>query len=63
VIFYPGWKAGWKEAIGKTETSWEDNIRRDLREVGVRDENWLDIAQDRMQWRMFVTAPMNLRVP
>jgi len=26
-----------------------DNIRRDLREVGVRDENWLDIAQDRIQ--------------
>jgi len=27
---------------------WEDNIRRDLRKVGVRDENWLDIAQDRI---------------
>jgi len=30
--------------------------------VGVRDENWLDIAQDRIQWRTFVTAAMNLRV-
>jgi len=37
------------------------------REVGVRDENWLDrihpVAQDRIQWRTFVTVAINLRVP
>jgi len=47
---------------GRKRRRWEDNIRRDLREVAVRDENWLDIAQDRIQWRTFVTAAMNLRV-
>jgi len=49
--------------LGKLRRRWEDNIRRDLREVGVRDENWLDIGQDRIQWRTFVTASMNLQVP
>jgi len=45
--------------LGSPRRRWEDNIRRGLREVGVRDENWLDIAQDRMQWQTFVTAAMN----
>ena len=52
-----------KRPLGRPRRRWEDNIRRDLREVGVRDENWLDTAQDRIQWRTFVTAAMNLRVP
>jgi len=52
-----------RRPLGKPRRLWEDNIRKDLREVGVRDENWLDIAQDRIQWRTFVTAAMNLRVP
>jgi len=49
--------------LGKSRRRWEDNIRRYLRDVGVRDENWLDTAKDRIQWRTFVTAAMNLRVP
>jgi len=49
--------------LGRLRRRLEDNIRRDLREVGVRDENWLDIAQDIIQWRTFVTAAKNLRVP
>ena len=32
----------------------------DLGEVGVRDENWLDVFQDKILWRTFVTAGMNL---
>ena len=63
IIFYCGWKAGGKEAIGRPRRRWEDNIRRDLREVGIRDENWLDVAQERILWQTFVTAAMNLRVP
>ena len=60
IIFRCGWKAGRKEVIGKTETLLGDNIRRDLGEVGVRDENWLDVFQDRILWRTFVTVAMNL---
>jgi len=52
-----------RKPLGRPRRRWEDNVRRDFRDVGVRDENWLDIAQDRTQWRMFVTAAMNLRVP
>jgi len=48
--------------LGRPRRRWEDNVRRDLREVGFRDENWLDIAQDRIQYRTFVTVAMNLRV-
>ena len=58
-------KKGWpeeKRLVGRPRHRWED-IRRDLREAVVCDENWLDLAQDKIQWRTFVTAVMNLRVP
>jgi hypothetical protein len=35
----------------------------DLREIGIDGENWLRLAQDRVQWRAFVKTVMNLRVP
>jgi hypothetical protein len=42
---------------------WEDNIELDLREVGIDGANWIRLAQDRVQWRAFVNAAMNLQVP
>ena len=41
----------------------EDNIRMDLREVGCDPGEWIDLAEDRDQWRAYVRAVMNLRVP
>jgi hypothetical protein len=35
----------------------------DLREIGWDRRNWVDLAQDRDQWRALVNAVMNLRVP
>jgi hypothetical protein len=35
----------------------------DLREIGWYDGDWIDLAQDRDQWKAFVNAVMNLRVP
>jgi hypothetical protein len=35
----------------------------DIREVGWKDMNWIDLAQDRYRWRALVNAVMNLRVP
>jgi hypothetical protein len=42
---------------------WEDNIKLDLREIGIDGANWIQLAQDRVQWRAFVNTVMNLRVP
>jgi hypothetical protein len=35
----------------------------DLRDIGGDDVGWVDLAQDRDQWRVFVNTVMNLRVP
>jgi hypothetical protein len=42
---------------------WEDNIRTDLRETGWEGVDWMDLAQDRDQWRDLMNTVMNLRVP
>jgi hypothetical protein len=42
---------------------WEDNIKLDLMEIGINVENWIQLAQDRVQWRAFVNTVMNLQVP
>jgi hypothetical protein len=44
---------------------WEDNIRMDLREIGWGGGgmDWIDLAQDRDQWRALVNMAMNLWVP
>jgi hypothetical protein len=40
-----------------------DNIKVDLREIGWDGVEWIDVAQDRDQWRALVNMVMNLRVP
>ena len=42
---------------------WEDNIKMDLQEVGWRGRGWIDLAQDRDNWRGLVNAIIKLRVP
>jgi hypothetical protein len=42
---------------------WEDNVKMDLGEIGIDRANWIRLAQDRVQWRTFVSAEMNLRFP
>jgi hypothetical protein len=39
-----------------------DNIKMDFREIGWSGMNWIDLAQDRYQWRVLVNTIMNLRV-
>jgi hypothetical protein len=51
------------ETTRKTRRGWEDNIKMDLREIGWGGMDWIDLAQDRDQWRAFVNMAMNLRVP
>jgi hypothetical protein len=33
----------------------------DLREIGCEDGRWMELAQDRVQWRDLVLAVLNLR--
>jgi hypothetical protein len=40
-----------------------DNIKIDLKEIGWNGMDWIDMAQDRDQWRALVNTVMNLRVP
>jgi hypothetical protein len=35
----------------------------DLREIGWDDIDWIDLSQDRNQWRALMDTVMNLRVP
>jgi hypothetical protein len=36
---------------GRNERSrWEDNMRMDLREIGLESVGWMNLAQDRDQW-------------
>ena len=52
-----------KRPLGRPRCRWEDNIRMDLRAVGCDAGEWIDLAEDRDQWRAYVRAVMNLRVP
>jgi hypothetical protein len=52
-----------KRPLGRPRRRWEDNIKRDLREVGIDGANWIRLAQDTVQWRAFVNTVMNLWVP
>jgi hypothetical protein len=52
-----------KKPLGRSRHRWEDNIKRDLQEVGCGGMDWIDLAQDRERWQAFVYAVTNLRVP
>jgi hypothetical protein len=51
--------------VGKPEGKrhrWVDNIKMDLREIGGDGVDWIDMAQDRDQWRALVNTVLNLWV-
>jgi hypothetical protein len=52
-----------KRPLGRPRRGWADNIKMDLRETGWDGMDWIDLAQDRDQWRSLVNTVMNLRVP
>jgi hypothetical protein len=53
----------YKRPLGRPSRRWEDNIKMDLRELRIDRMNCIRLAQDRVQWRIFVNTVMNLRVP
>ena len=51
-----------KRPLGRPRRRWEDNIKMDLREVGCDPGDWIDLPEDRNQWRAYVRAVINLQV-
>ena len=49
--------------LGRPTRRWDDNIRMDLKEIGINMRNWVDSAQDRGYWRALVNVALNLWVP
>jgi hypothetical protein len=52
-----------KRPVGRARSRWVNDIKKDLREIGWDVMDWIDLAQDRDQWRALVNLVMNLRVP
>jgi hypothetical protein len=54
-----GWSPERKRPLGGPWRRREDNIKMDLRKIGIDGANWIQVAQDKVQWR----ACVNLQFP
>jgi hypothetical protein len=52
-----------KRPLGRPRRWWVDNFKWILRVIGWDGMDWLELAQDRDQWRALVNTVMNRRVP
>jgi hypothetical protein len=52
-----------KRPLERPRGTWENNIKMDLRQIGIAGANWIRLAHDRVRWQAFVNTVMNLRVP
>ena len=48
--------------LGRLRRRWEDNIRMDVKEIGINTRNWVYFDQNWDYWRALVNATLNLRV-
>jgi hypothetical protein len=54
-----------KRPLGTPRRRWVDNIKMDFREIALYGTRiyWIELAQDRDQWRALVKTVMKLRIP
>jgi hypothetical protein len=52
-----------KRPLGRPRRKCVNNIKMDLRKIGWGGTDWIDLTQDRDQWRALVNTIINLRVP
>jgi hypothetical protein len=52
-----------KRPLRRPRCRWVNNIKMDLTEIGLGGMDWIDLAQDRDQWRVLVNIVMNFQVP
>jgi hypothetical protein len=56
-------KSEGKRLLGRPRRRWEDNIKMNLQEVRCGGMDWIELAQDRDNWRALVNAVMKLPLP
>jgi hypothetical protein len=56
-------KAEGKRQLGRPRNGWEDDIKMDLGEIGWGSMDWINLSEDRDQWKALVKKIMILRVP
>jgi hypothetical protein len=52
-----------KRPLGRPRRRWVNNIQMDLTEIELCRSDWIDLAQDKGQFRVFVNTVMNLPAP
>jgi hypothetical protein len=52
-----------KRPIRRPRRRWVDNIKINLREIEWDGMDWIDLAQDRDQWRALVNTVVKFRIP
>jgi hypothetical protein len=57
------WENQKERPLGRPRRMWVNNIKTDLREIGWDGGDWIELTQDRDQWRALVNTVMNLQVP
>jgi hypothetical protein len=58
-----GGKVRKRRPLGSSRRRWEDNIKIDVGEIGWSSMYWMDLTQDRDQWRALVNKVIKFRVP
>jgi hypothetical protein len=49
--------------ISRRKCRWKDNIKIDSKEIGCDNVDWIQVAEDRAQWRALDNKVMKLRFP
>jgi hypothetical protein len=52
-----------KRPLRRTRCRWKDNTEMDLRETEWGGMDWIDLVQDKGNWRCLVNTVMNIRTP
>jgi hypothetical protein len=52
-----------KRQLRRRRRRWVYNIKMDLREIGWGGKGWIDLAEDKDQWRALVNTVMKFRIP
>jgi hypothetical protein len=52
-----------RRSLGRPRRRLKDNIKTDLRDVGLGGMDWINLTQDKDRWWVLVNTVMSLRVP